>query len=101
LAFIALKQYLQQRKRAGMTVKRIIGALWPFFFLLIFYQGLLRIGGSDKSDVLAVLFGLGCSIYVVCYVVASSFQWPISKAILVSLAAAFVFLVTTGWWILF
>jgi hypothetical protein len=83
-----------------MTLKRIIGALWPFFFLLLFYQGLLHFGGNDKSDVLAVLFGLGCSIYVVCYVVVSSFQWSITKAILVALAAASVFLVATGWWIL-
>jgi len=84
-----------------MTVKRIIGALWPFLFLVIFYQGLLRFGGSEKSDVLAVLFGLGSSLYLMSYVVALSFQWSIKKAILVSLAAAFVFLVTTGWWILF
>lgn len=83
-----------------MTLKRVIGALWPFLFLLIYYLGLLHFGGSDASDVLAVLFGLGSSIYVLCYAVASS-HWSITKAIIGSLAAAFVFLAATGWWILF
>jgi hypothetical protein len=84
-----------------MTTKRIIGALWPFLFLLIFYEAILHFGGNDKFDVLAVLLGMGSSLYIICYVVASSFQWSIKKSILVSLAVALVFLMTTGWWILF